>query len=315
MYFRAVKKGQLFNPTLRGICGNYGVTFSILTFSTIAYLFKEDGITVPMLEVPLTLRPTWINPKTGKARDWLINPMGINKDFPTWAIFATIIPALGLTFLGYMDQNLTSLLINRKDHKLKKPPGYHLDLLVCSLGVYPICAFLGLPFTHAATVRSMTHLISLTNYEQVELEGGGFVTRVHSVHEQRFTMLAMHVLLALSLVMAPALILIPKSALFGVFLYMGVTSMVGNELFDRIFLWSIWKEEKYPRYDYVKSVQYLRMHKYTIFQVICMAVLFAMTRIEAVAVAFPFFIGLLVPLRTHIVPKMFTPEELAALDS
>ena len=126
MYFRAVKKGQLFNPTLRGICGNYGVTFSILTFSTIAYLFKEDGITVPMLEVPLTLRPTWINPKTGKARDWLINPMGINKDFPTWAIFATIIPALGLTFLGYMDQNLTSLLVNRKDHNLKKPAAYHL---------------------------------------------------------------------------------------------------------------------------------------------------------------------------------------------
>ena len=35
-----------------------------------------------------------------------------------------------------MDQNLTSMLINRKDHNLKKPPAYHLDLLVCGLVVY-----------------------------------------------------------------------------------------------------------------------------------------------------------------------------------
>ena len=36
----------------------------------------------------------------------------------------------------YLDQNLTSMLINRKDHNLKKPPAYHLDLLVCGLIVY-----------------------------------------------------------------------------------------------------------------------------------------------------------------------------------
>jgi hypothetical protein len=240
--------------------------------------------------------------------------MGINKTMPLWAIFATILPAVGLTFLGYMDQNLTSILINRKDHRLKKPPAYHLDMLVCGICVYPICAFLGLPFTHAATVRSMTHLISLTNYETVELEGGGTMTRVHSVVEQRVSMLAIHILLALSLVMAPALILIPKSVLFGVFLYMGVTSMVGNELFDRLFLWSIWKEAKYPQYDYVKTVAFTRMHYFTAFQVGCMCVLFAMTRIEDAAVAFPFFIGLLVPVRTHLLPKMFTKEELDALD-
>ena len=76
----------------------------------------------------------------------------------------------------YLDQNLTSMLINRKDHNLKKPPAYHLDLLVCGLIVYPVCGFLGLPFTHAATVRSITHLKSLTDYETEHL-GDGQVPR------------------------------------------------------------------------------------------------------------------------------------------
>ena len=111
-----------------------------------------------------------------------LSPLGINEDFPPWAIFGTIVPALGLTFLGYMDQNLTSILINRKDHALRKPPAYHLDLLVCGAVVYPVCAMLGLPFTHAATVRSMTHLVSLTEYKAVPVDvttGGKSVSYTH----------------------------------------------------------------------------------------------------------------------------------------
>ena len=67
---------------------------------------------------------------------------------------------------GYLDQNLTSLLINRKDHNLRKPPGYHLDLFVCGAS-WPDHSIFGLPFTHAATVRSMTHLIALSTRETV----------------------------------------------------------------------------------------------------------------------------------------------------
>ena len=79
------------------------------------------------------------------------------------------------SILGYLDQNLTSLLINRKDHNLRKPPAYHLDLLVCGVLVYPVCSIFGLPFTRA-TVRSMT-LIALSTRETVKLEGGGTVPR------------------------------------------------------------------------------------------------------------------------------------------
>jgi len=104
--------------------------------------------------------------------------MGVNKPFPVWGIGFCALPALGLTFLDYMDQNVSILIVNRKDHKLRKGSVYHLDLFICGAFIYPICCFLGLPFMHASTVPCLIHLISLSTRETVHLEGGGTTTKV-----------------------------------------------------------------------------------------------------------------------------------------
>ena len=51
--------------------------------------------------------------------------MGYDREFPVWAIFASILPAVGFTVLSYLDQNLTSVIVNRPSNNLKKGPGYH----------------------------------------------------------------------------------------------------------------------------------------------------------------------------------------------
>lgn len=57
----------------------------------------------------------------------------------------------------------------------------------------------------------------------------------------------------LSILMGPILSLIPVSVLFGIFLYMGVTSLSGIQLFDRILL--LLKPPKHhPDVPYVKRV-------------------------------------------------------------
>lgn len=58
----------------------------------------------------------------------------------------------------------------------------------------------------------------------------------------------------LSILMGPILSHIPMAVLFGIFLYMGVTSLSGIQLFDRILL--LFKPPKYhPDVPYVKRVQ------------------------------------------------------------
>jgi len=292
---KGLKATKNLTPVIRTTLANYGVIISIVLWTLINWAFRDVGNA--KLHMPDKVEPTWRDPHTNATRSWLVNPMGTDNDFPGWGIAFCALPALGLALLGYMDQNLTSLLINRKDHNLKKPPGYHLDLFVCGAFVYPILAFLGLPFTHAATVRSMTHLISLSTRETVPLEGGGTTTKVIKVIEGRTTQMAIHVLLLLSLTFTPLLRQIPKTVLYGVFLFMGVGSMAGNQLFDRMALWKIWVPSAYPRYDYIKHVSFSALHSFTIFQFAMLAILFTLTRVKAVAVAFPFFIGLLVPIR------------------
>ncbi len=57
----------------------------------------------------------WILQPTRDDRGWLINPIGRN---PWWTVLAASIPALLCTILIFMDQQITAVIINRKEHKL-----------------------------------------------------------------------------------------------------------------------------------------------------------------------------------------------------
>merc|ERR1712151_145349 len=327
----SLKNSTVMTPLLRKVFSSFGVTISIVVMSGMAGIWSQPDcdytaafsggpsggcIKMPFLQVPANIEPTFKN-QDGLPRNWFINP--VPEGFPVYGIFFAILPALGFAVLGFLDQNLTTLLVNRGANNLKKPPAYHLDMLVCGLIIYPACTLLCLPFPVAATVRSLTHLISLTNYEMVEIEGGGMRKVPVKVVEQRVTNLFIHILIGLSLVLAGVLQYVPKPVLLGVFLFMGVSSLNGNELFERIGLWFIWEESKYPKYPYVKALKssenssMKRIHVFTFLQLVCLGVLYALKSIKAVAVVFPFFIASLVFIRWGF-KKIFPEEELEALD-
>jgi len=236
----------------------------------------------------------------------------MEKDFPIWGIFFAAIPAVGLWILGFLDQNLTSLLINRKANGLKKPPAYHLDLMVCGVFLYPICSICGLPFTHAATIRSLTHLISLTEYEEVKV-GEGTIKKPAAVAEQRVTQLAIHFLIFLCAFLSSILKKLPQAVLYGVFLFMGVTSIPGNALFDRMSLWLIWDTKKYPAFPCIQGVSLKTVHLYTFIQFTCLVILYALKSIKAIAVVFPFFLVVIAGVRV-LLPKIFSKDDLVKLD-
>ena len=317
MWLKGLKETDYTTRTIRKTLANFSAPIAILTFTLIAQLWK-DKVKIDFLDVPEDFEPTW--PKTGTKRDWFVSPFGIDKDFPVWAIFATAVPAMGLAILGYLDQNLTTIIVNRPASGLKKPGGYHLDLLMCGIFVYPLLALFGLPFTHNSTAPSLIHLMSLTNYQDAKNSQGQVVRQASSrkvvsgVVEQRFSNFAIHLLIGVSLLLSPVLREVPKSVTFGIFLVMGWTSMAGNQLFERLFLWLIWNPEDYPKYNFVTRVARNKMHLYTFIQFMCFAILYAMTEIKQVAVIFPFFMGSLVFVRKAL-PCAFTQDELEELDA
>ena len=80
---------------------------------------------------------------------------------PTKLKLLSFFPASLLTLLFYLDQNISVRAVNAFDC-LKKGTAYHLDLLVLSFITFGL-SLLGLPFTCAATVQSLSHVRAMSN--------------------------------------------------------------------------------------------------------------------------------------------------------
>lgn len=95
------------------------------------------NIPTPKLQVPNEFKPTL------PERGWIIGPF--HEKNPVWSPVIAILPALLGTILIFMDQQITAVIINRKENKLKKGCGYHLDLFVLAILIL-VCSIMGLPW-------------------------------------------------------------------------------------------------------------------------------------------------------------------------
>ena len=102
------------------------------------------------------------------------------------------------------------------------------------------------------------------------------------------------------------------AVLFGLFLYMGITSMKGNQLFERMKLW-IMDPSKYPATYYLRAVPTKQVHLFTLIQTTSLGVLW-LVKTSALAILFPLFIAFLVPIRI-LMNRFFNYSHLALLDA
>uniref|UniRef100_A0A915P492 Anion exchange protein n=1 Tax=Meloidogyne floridensis TaxID=298350 RepID=A0A915P492_9BILA len=218
---KRMRNSRYFPTKVRQILCDFAVMIAIICM-TLLDIFV--GINTPKLNVPSTFRPTW------SGRGWFVPPFGSN---PFWTILFAILPALLACVLIFMDQQITTVIVNRRENKLKKGCGYHLDLLVLSILIIIVGA-LGLPIYVAATVLSMNHVNSLR--VESESRAPGEVAQFVGCREQRLTGICTFLLIGLSVTMTKLLSHIPMPVLYGVFLYMGISALGGIQLFDRFLL-------------------------------------------------------------------------------
>ena len=107
--------------------------------------------------------------------------------------------------------------------------------------------------------------------------------------EQRVTHIMVFLFVGLSIFMAPVLVLIPMPVLFGVFLYMGIASLNGLQFFDRINLFFMPPKHQ-PDMPYLRRVPLLRVHLFTLIQLLCFASLWIIKEISYTRVLFPIMV-------------------------
>lgn len=300
------RRSFLLKPIIRQLLSDFGVPISILTMTAVRRIFME--VEAEPLKVP-----DRIGVVTTNGRSWLVPLFDIQIQY----IFLAAVSGALLATLFFLDQNISSMLVNKPENKLTQGPGYYLDLVVVSI-IIIVQSIFGMPWTHAALPHSPLHARQLADVEEYEQHGRRY-ERVIKSRETRISGLATHILIGLSILAKDALGLIPLSVLYGFFLFLGFGTLDGNAFWERILL-LFTQSEKYPPNHYVRRVKISRIHLYTLIQVLLLVLLWFVKSnfylgdtVFNTGLLFPFIIALFIPVRLYLLPRIFTAKELHAL--
>ncbi|XP_036619485.1 sodium bicarbonate transporter-like protein 11 [Trichosurus vulpecula] len=227
--------------------------------------------------------------------------------------------AMGLGFLlsmlFFIEQNLVAALANAPENRLVKGTAYHWDLLLIAMINMGLSLF-GLPWLHAAYPHSPLHVRALAIVEE-RVEYGHIHETIVSVKETRLTTLGASILVGLSLLLLPfPLQSIPKAVLYGLFLYIALTSLDNSQLCERIAL--LLKEQTaYPPTHYIRRVPQRKIHYFTGLQVLQLLLLcaFGMSSLPYMKMIFPLIMIAMIPIRYILLPRIIEAKYLDAMDA
>ncbi|KAI4093607.1 MAG: hypothetical protein LQ344_002835 [Seirophora lacunosa] len=268
---------SLFQRYVRKFIEDYGTPLTIVFFTGFVHIGRMANVELETLPTSKAFFPT-------QGRGWLIRFWEIDVG----DVFLAIPFAVLLTVLFYFDHN----------------------------------GLLGIPFPNGLIPQAPFHTNALCVTRQVsnESETGdakGHTTRVvDHVVEQRVSNLTQGIL-TLGTMTGPLLIvlhLIPNGVLAGLFFVMGVQALEGNGItLKMVYLAKdrslTGASDPLSRIQRKQAVWY-----FVALELLGFGATFAITQTIA-AIGFPVFILLLIPVRTFLLPKYFTSQELSILDA
>jgi len=280
-------KTRCFNGKIREVVADFAVPLAVIAGAVVANL-----MTVPLepLPVPLQFEPT----RTG--RSWVVDVCP--ADSCGLGVGIGVCAAIPLVLLFFIDQNVTMLLTQHPDHKLKKGGAFHWNFFIlgCFNVIFP---FFGCPYVTGSLPHSPQFVQALAT-KQIVRVGGHERSEVVSVCENRLSPLLVNVFVLATLPTIGSLSFIPTAVICdALFLFMGLSGLPGNELFERLKL-IITDEGLYPPLKWtIDEVPRSRMHAFTIIQFCFVGLLFGVSR-SPIALAFPVFLVLSIPTRMFL---------------
>ncbi|MCJ8730711.1 hypothetical protein PDJAM_G00187540 [Pangasius djambal] len=292
------KRSPFLHAKMREILSDCALPISVLIFSYVgSYIFSDIGLPVFNYHKGSLFRVAALEKLSG----------------------VSVVCAMGLGFLLalliFIDQNIVVSLTNAPENRLLKGTAYHWDLTLSGL-INILMSLLGLPWMHAAFPHSTLHVRQLAIVEE-RVEGGHLYETIVSVKETRVTSLLANILIGVSVFLLPVpLQWIPKPVLYGLFLYIALTSIDGNQMCDRMAL--LLKEQtSYPPTHYIRKVPQRKIHYFTFLQMVQLLFLcaFGMYPLPYMKMIFPLLMFILIPIRNCLLPRIIEAKYLDIMDA
>ncbi|CAF4085564.1 unnamed protein product [Rotaria sordida] len=305
------RRSNFFGRTTRQTLSDFGMTIALIGMVLFDMLMTKNAgghSLTQKITVPNSIRPS----DRERGNTWLISPL--RERLPFWVYFASSFPAILISVVLFFEVELTSIMIQTKlkcvyTTKPIKGTGYHLDILIAGV-LISINGLFGLPWICAAPVRSIAHVASLSRYSKTHAPGEK--PRLIDIKDQRLTNIGVHILIGCTIFAASIIRKIPVAALFGIFLYFGIVSISGTQLFSRLKMMFI-PTKYHPNVGYLRRIRQMKRYAYTFIQIVAAGLLLAI-KVTSFAFLFPFILVLLVPFRKWCLPFIFTERELNELD-
>lgn len=306
-----------FHQIGRQFIADYSTAIAIVIFSAIPHGKPFDVVNLQNLPTPITFG-------TNNGRPWIVDFW--NAEVNT--IFISIVPGIILTVLFYFDHNVSSIITQNSKFNLKKGASFHYDFLLLGIIVF-VCGIFGLPPPNGLIPQAPLHTQSLLyKKKENDLED----EKVYCI-EQRFTNTMQGIIIGFCL--TPPLLyvlgLIPRAVLAGLFIFMGLGTVLENNVFKR-FVWLFQEKNKIditninedksiknrlpPGAIHPTSGDIIPIKMVIIFEIIeilCLGIIYYIT-LSPISALFPIFIILLFPIRSYILPKFYKDTWLESLD-
>lgn len=352
VFFIAYACGQLgesslFHHHVRVFLKDYGTPLTVVFFTGFVHIGRMKQVSLESLPTSAAFFPT-------QNRGWLVHFWDIKVADVFLAIPFALLLTILFWFdhngrVTYQDSSdiawnllltrshaVSSLIAQGTEFPLRKPPGFHWDIFLLGLTT-GVAGILGIPFPNGLIPQAPFHTESLCVTKVVHYDSSDNVTgnagaaaeddeggdrkghwelqRTHVV-EQRVSNLAQG-LLTLGTMTGPLLVvlhLIPQGVLAGLFFIMGYQALEGNGVTAKI-LFLLRDSDLTPASSPLRRIRRRsRIWLFVALALVGFGATFAITQTVA-AVGFPVFIIALIPARALLLPKLFTPQELAILDA
>lgn len=236
------------------------------------------------------------------------------SNFNLKVVLAGMMLGFPLSLLFFMDQNIAESMVNSPDNKLMKGTSYHWDMFVVGCLNIPLSIFC-MPWMHAVLPHSPLHVRALADIDE-HVEEGHVYDIIVKVRETRVSNLVSNILIGISVHLIPSpLNYIPIPVLDGLFLYLAVTAVSGNQLFERITLLFM-EQTAYPPNHYIRRVPQRKIHQFTACQVgqlLCLC-FFGFYPWPYIKMIFPLLLFAFLPIRMFLMPKFIERKYLQVLD-
>ncbi|KAK4047473.1 hypothetical protein OIV83_005385 [Microbotryomycetes sp. JL201] len=313
---------------------DYAFMIGIIFFTGFVHIpgqIKDSGI--EFLPITKSFAPTLDRPWV--VRFW---------ELPVKWIFVAIPFGFLVTLLFYFDNNVSSVMAQNRSFPVKRPAGFHWDFFLLGCTTF-VSGILGLPAPNGLVPQAPVHTEALCVTKMVpedtKLTEGGFLdeklarmesddsqdrevrqeqpTRMKVVRtrlvEQRVDHLIMG-LLILGTMSRPLLVvlgLMSRAMFAGIFIVVGWGSVEGNAVVHKTLF--LLRDPKLTPVDHpLLTLSKKAIIKFVLIQWFFFAATIAVSE-NIAGISFPVVITILIPLRVYLVPRLFTPHELAVLDA